>query len=717
MAALLAVGLCLTPAISLAEAPPVPAPKPQQNTSVLTPAAKPMHGRHIGPPIPLPKPQAGGAPSVTQGDNGMALAALLTPLSDEDLQVYRAAFRAIEQEQWDDAYRLAQQTQHLPTQKLINWLRLREGRDDPSDFRAIADFLDQNPEWPGARSLSRRAEAIIPASLTSQAVIDWFRAYPPQTLIGTDRYVAALQAQSLEREAASAIRQRWIKGPVSSRQQRGFLADHRGLLTQRDHEARLDRLIWDGEYQAARAMLSLVVQDQRRLAEARLALAEQKPGVDGAIRRVPAHLRQDPGLLYERTRWRRKRLLNDGAADLILAAAGTNSQQSVWWAEREIMARRMLDAGVPGMAYKIAAQHSFDEGLEFAQLEWLAGWVALRSMNRPTLAAQHFATLYNGVTTPISKARGAYWAGRAAEAAQTTEKALAWYQTAAQHATTFYGQLAASRVQWLNGKTEAATLDLDEEAPAERAQRVAFSQSEFVKLVSALDQIGGNASKQVPMFMNLLRRTATSEADYRMIGELAIAMQRPSEAISTAKAAAKEGHSLVELGYPRLEFRTEPVLETALVHAIIRQESGFNPLAHSRVGALGLMQLMPATANQVAREQNLRHNTAWLLSKPDHNVRLGTHYLSDMIERYNGSYVLAIAAYNAGPGRVDEWIDTYGDPRTRAVDVIDWIERIPFRETRNYVQRVLEANQVYRARMAGGVAPVTLDADLLRSRR
>ena len=713
-----------TPA--LAAAPPVPAEKPGQfrtaapsvvTPSVVTPDAKPHHSRHIGPPIPLPKPQAGGTAVVTANGDNQPLSALLTALSHEDLQVLRAAFDAIEDQQWDDAYRLAQQTEHAPTQKLINWLRLANGADSAADYQAIVQFIEQNPEWPGIRSLSRRAEEIMPASLSNARAIDWFRASPPQTLGGTERYVRALQDEGLTREAASAVRTRWIDGPVPTSQQQRFLNQYKGLLTVQDHEARLDRLIWDGEYEAARAMMRLVGDDQRRLAEARLALAEDTPGVDGAIARVPAELRQHSGLLYERTRWRRKRMMNEGAADLILAAAGTNTEQRAWWAEREILSRRMLDAGVPGMAYKVAAGHSFTEGLEFAQLEWLAGWVALRSLNRPVLAGQHFQTLYKGVETPISKSRGAYWSGRAAEAADNKEQALHWYQTAANHATTYYGQLAANRVQWLTGQNQAAILDLAEEAPAERAQRIAFSQNEFVRLVSAMEQIGGKAAEQVPMFMSLLRRTATSEAEYRMIGELAMTLKRPSEAISTAKAAAQDGYNLVELGYPRLDFSTEPMVETALIHALIRQESGFNPLARSRVGALGLMQLMPATANQVAREANLRHNTAWLLSRPDHNVRLGAQYLADMLARYDGSYVLAVAAYNAGPGRVDEWIEKYGDPRDRRVDVIDWIERIPFRETRNYVQRVLEATQVYRARMAGGKAAVTLDADLLRSSR
>lgn len=706
---------------ALAATPPVPTAKPSfanaSAPSVVAPDAKPHHGRHIGPPIPLPKPHAGGTALVTEGANDQPLAALIPSLSQEDLQVYQAAFKAIDDERWDDAYRLAQQTEHEPTQKLINWLRLARGADTPNDFQAIEQFLNENPDWPGTRSLSRQAEKIIPGTMADQQVIDWFRAYPPQTLTGTERYVDALLVEDLDREAASAVRTRWIDGPVPTRQQRQFLAEYRKLLTTKDHEARLDRLIWDGEYQAARGMLSLVSTDQRRLAEARLALAQQKPGVDGAISRVPAELRQDSGLLYERTRWRRKRDLNDGAVDLILAAAGSNTQQPAWWAEREIMTRRMLDAGVPGMAYKVASEHNFTEGLEFAQLEWLAGWIALRSLNRPTLASQHFKTLYEGVKTPISRARGAYWAGRASEEAENQENALAWYKLAAEHPTTYYGQLGANRVQWLMGKEQAAMLDLDEEQPTERAQRVAFSQNEFVKLVSAMEQIGGSASKQVPLFMSLLRRTARDEADYRMIGELAMTLKRPSEAISTAKAAARDGFDLVELGYPRLDFNTDALVETALIHALIRQESGFNPLARSRVGALGLMQLMPATAQQVARESNLRHNTAWLLSRPDHNVRLGTKYLAEMIERYDGSYVLAIAAYNAGPGRVDQWIERYGDPRNLAVDVIDWVERIPFRETRNYVHRVLEATQVYRARLAGGTAPVTIDADLLRSAR
>lgn len=644
---------------------------------------------------------------------------MLPKLSSEDRRVYRAAFKALDRERWDEAYRLAQQANNGDVAKLINWLRLTKADSRSKRFADIERFLDQHRDWPGQRSLRRAAETTLPDGFSNDQIIAWFRANPPQTLDGTRRYADALLDKNLKDEARTTIRQRWIDGPVPTSQQRSYLKSYGAHLTKADHTARGDRLIWAGHYEAASAMLRYLPREEQLLQTARLRLAEQSPGVDAAINRVPSHLRNDPGLMFERARWRRKRDLNDGAAELLTLAAESvpgrdDKPQVVWWAERDIMARRMLDAGVPGMAYKIAADHEFEPGLEFANLEWLSGWIALRLLEKPSLAAAHFKRLYDNVQTPISKARGSYWAGRAAEASLDANGAFEWYAIASGFNTTFYGQLAANRLQRLNGQTTPAVLDLREEPQVDRERRQAFSRNEFVRLVSALDQIGDNASSQVPIFMSMLRKTAADESDYRMIGELAMALKRPSEAIKTAKEAAKDGYQLAELGYPTLDFRTEPIVETPLIHAIIRQESGFNPLARSRVGALGLMQLMPATAQQVARESGRPHNTTWLLTRPDHNVLMGMIYLNGLIERFDGSYVLAVAAYNAGPTRVDEWIESYGDPRLRAVDVLDWIERLPYRETRNYVQRVLEATQVYRARMGGGKGYVTIDNDLLR---
>ncbi|MEM6902717.1 MAG: lytic transglycosylase domain-containing protein, partial [Pseudomonadota bacterium] len=683
------------------------------------PAVKPAHARWVGPPLPLPKPSKNQGRSAIEGQSDNLISLMLPQLSYEDRQVYRAAFKAIEQERWDEAYRLAQQGDQASVNKLINWLRLTKADSRSKRFADITAFLDKHRDWPGQRTLRRAAETTLPDDLADQMVVDWFRANPPQTLDGTKRYADALLDRGLTDEARTAIRQRWIDGPVPSGQQRAYLKRYGTHLVRADHSARVDRLIWGEHYDAAEAMLRHLPKDEQLLHTARLRLAEQSPGVDAAIRRVPAHLRNDPGLVFERARWRRKRDLNEGAAELLTLAAEVvpgrdDKPQVVWWAERDIMARRMLDAGIPGMAYKIAADHDFEPGLEFANLEWLSGWIALRVLDKPQLAAAHFKQLYDNVTTPISLARGSYWAGRAAQSMQDADAAFEWYAIASGFNTTFYGQLAANRLQRLNGQTTPAVLDLREEPEVDRERRQAFSRNEFVRLVSALDQIGDNASTQVPIFMSMLRKTAADEDDYRMIGELAMALKRPSEAIKTAKEAAKEGFQLAELGYPQLNFRTEPIVETSLIHAMIRQESGFNPLARSRVGALGLMQLMPATAQQVARESGRPHNTTWLLTRPDHNVLMGMLYMNSLLRRFDGSYVLAVAAYNAGPTRVEEWIEAYGDPRLRAVDVLDWIERIPYRETRNYVQRVLEATQVYRARLAGGKGFVTLDNDLLR---
>ena len=418
--------------------------------------------------------------------------------------------------------------------------------------------------------------------------------------------------------------------------------------------------------------------------------------MDRAIANVPSQLRDDPGLRFERLRWRRKQTEDLSAAPFLLEYKGPRPQPELWAREARILARRALAERDYRAAARLAANHTLDRGGGFAESEFLAGWVDLVLLNQPNAAEAHFDTLFNGVGFPISRARGAYWRARAAAARGNAQLAQEWYARAAQHPTTFYGQEAAREL----GRaidTFAFSVPFDAEA------RAAFLDRELVQLVQRLHDLGAN--KRLRTFLLHLAGLAESAEERLLVAQLAHESDRPREAIRAIKRLSQLDNQVGIAGYPLVNIpgaATTPGPPDALVLAVIRQESGFDPTAISRADARGMMQLLPGTAKRVAQDLALPYRTSRLTSDPQYNIRLGRAYLAQMLERFGGSAPLALAAYNAGPHRVDRWLELFGDPRTVQIDMIDWMESIPFAETRNYVQRVTEARRVYEYLLENG---------------
>lgn len=514
-----------------------------------------------------------------------------------------------------------------------------------------------------------------------------------------------------------SARRIWVRFDLDKDEEQAFLDDFGQYLEPEDHAARLDRLLWDNRRSAATREKDFLGEGRRALADARLRLMAQRGGVDAAIDRVPEWLENDPGLYYERVRWRRRKEMNKDAAELLLGFRGNMVHATRWWTEREILARRLLLDGDARTAYKLVSTHGLPGGVKKADAEFLAGWIALRYLDDPYAAFSHFSALYDFVSYPISRARGAYWTGRAAEAAGKNEIARQWYRVASAHGTTFYGQLAADRLG-IQLSPPASSETRTDPVEAEK-----FERDDLVRLVRLLIGLRATASEvddeaddidpaQMPLaflatldddraLVPLLRHIAwrgNSTTHWVKAAQLAKDAGRAEIAVYIARRAARDGVMLRDLGYPTMVVEEGKLpLDPALLHALIRQESAFNPDAHSRAGARGLMQLMPATAKKIARELEIKgHSTDRLTEDPYHNLILGGAYLNDMLSRYQGSMVMALAAYNAGPHRVDKWLEENGDPRRSLDDAIDWIEAIPFSETRNYVQRILETLPIYR---------------------
>lgn len=571
---------------------------------------------------------------------------------------------------------------------LVVWARLVDGEGSWGEY---ARHLDRHGDWPRTAAIRRHAERAMPGGLDPNWVARFFDANPPLTGAGALRHAEALAALGRAAAAEATLAAAWTNRSLTADEREAFQRQH-PAMTRRLATARLDAMLWEGNQAQAEALLPMVPAEWRALAEARIALRARRPGVDGLVARVPASLSNDPGLAYERFLWRLRGGLDASAEELLSQRTGSAAslgRPDLWAERRALMVRRLLREGRPAEAYRIASLHHLTDGSAYADLEWLSGWIALRQLQDPAKAVPHFARVWEGVATPISKGRAGYWLGRAHQAAGDSARAQQWYVAAAEHATSFYGQLAAERI----GRDLTAALR--ESGPA--AQPALLPET-TVRATRLLHAAGEEARAYA--FLLALAQGQREVGGLAAAGRLALDLGRPEAAVRIGKIAAGMGHVIMDIYYPVTEIaaRRGPI-EPALALAIARQESEFNPRAISPAGARGLMQLMPATAERVARELGVRHTTAKLIDDPSHNATLGKAYLAQRLERYRGAAILAAAAYNAGAGRVDEWIQRFGDPRNPRLDAIDWIETIPFSETRNYVQRVMEGLHIYRARL------------------
>lgn len=578
--------------------------------------------------------------------------------------------------------------------EIVEWHRLRAGQGNWGDF---ARFVTANADWPGMELLRKRAEAAMPGTLPAEQVRAFFAIIKPQTGRGAMLYAAALGGAAGQEALAAA----WRELPMTSDERAQFVQRF-GQALAPHHRARLYTMLWEGETNAAEAMLPLVPAADAALARARIALQRRAPGVDGLIAAVPASHAGDGGLAYDRFDWRMSKNRWDGGEELILAhstSAESLGRPEAWSNRRRSIARNAMREGRVQAAYRIASQHFLTAGSDYSDLEWLAGYIALVHLNDPGRAAAHFQRFAASVETPISLGRAGYWLGRAYEAGGDADAARRSYAFGARHQTSFYGQLAAERAGI------APDQSIVQRGLPDWRNR-SFARSRPVHAARLLHAAGDPVTAL--RFLLHVQESLGPE-DSAALAALAIDMGQTAAAVKIAKRVVRDGQIWPDAYYPLTGLtRHANGIPPELAMAIARQESELNPQAVSPAGARGLMQLMPATAQKVSATLGLPYSQGRLTSDPGYNVQLGSRYLAEMLARFDGSIILAAAAYNAGPNRVDQWIATYGDPRRPGVDPVLWAETIPYRETRNYVQRVAESLHVYRARMAGRAGPIGL---------
>ncbi|MBP5855879.1 lytic transglycosylase domain-containing protein [Marivibrio halodurans] len=619
--------------------------------------------------------------------------ALPAALTEDDAAEYELAFRALDRGRWEAALRHAGRAEEdLPRQAVI-WL-CHQSLDCPSSFGEITRFVETHPAWPRLDRLRRRAEEALGHAVPDARILDWFAAYPPLTSVGTIHYLRALERTGDRPRLRREARAIWRTTLMGYSDEHEFRQRYRDLLSDQDEIDRLEWLLWEGHVESATRQARRVPRAYRDLAEARILLRTMRGGVDAAIARVVPDLADHPGLVYERLRWRRKKGRDEEAGNLLRWPEMQTVRPDLWWQERAILARRAFSDGEISRAYRLAADHGTNDGADFAEAEWFAGWVALRFLRDPEMAFPHFRRMFERVSYPVSLSRAAYWAGRAAENGGKPEVAHQWYAEAAKHSSSFYGQIAALKLP----AGERPGLPVEPNPTATQVQ--AFESGQMVKLIRMLQQVG--AEDTVRVFIDHMSENLNDPINFTLLAGLARDIGRNDLAVRVSREAIKDGVILSGTGYPALDMDGSQIADTTIVHGLIRQESGFDIDAESHAGARGLMQLMPATARVVARRENLRYERDKLTAEPQFNLHLGTAYLKSLLERFDGYLPLALAAYNAGPNRARRWAEEFGDPRGMTLeDQIDWIESIPYPETRNYVQRVMEGITVYRQRAAG----------------
>jgi len=625
-----------------------------------------------------------------------ALGAPLFAQSGEDAPPLAAAFAAIDDGDYDTAVALVSGQSQL-AKDLVMWNRLRSGAGSFPEFER---FAVSHMEWPGMDRLLIRAEESLTGDEPAARVLAFFGGRDPLTGEGAVALAAALQATGDTARAADVIRDAWLTLGMEASGHGVMMATHGAALAPY-HAARVDMLLWRWRTTDAKRLLPLLDDDQRALADARIALIDKADNRDALVAVVPDALQNTPGLIYDRF----NRLAGAGdwtdAVALLQAQSASADTLGIpwrWGSWRRILSRWLMREGRTDDAYALATSHGLTEGADFADLEWLAGYLALTYRDDPVLASRHFTRMQNAVTSPISLGRAGYWLGRAQDAAGDTDAAAAFYTQAAQHQTGFYGLLAAEK---LGLSLDPALTGLEVFPDWQEAPFLIDDMTQAGLMLLAADERG-----LAVLFFADLGRTLDRSA-LAQLGDLLLELNEPFFALLVAKAGAERGIILPHIYFPLHDIaQMDLPVEPALVLSIARRESEFRTDAGSPVGALGLMQLMPGTAEDVAGELDLPYSRARLTSDYAYNALLGSKYLFNLRERFGDSPVMIAAGYNAGPSRPAAWMDERGDPRTGAVDVVDWIEHIPFRETRNYVMRVTETIPIYRARLTGEVGKV-----------
>jgi soluble lytic murein transglycosylase len=615
--------------------------------------------------------------------------------SKKDFSLAKKAVAEMKKSDWINALKTANKAKDKSIYNFIQWRHLLT-KGNKASFYEYLNFINSNPNYPRIGRIKYLAEhKLSNEKITPGKIIDWFGDEEPLSGYGKmilgESYILTGKIE----QGKKLIKEGWITAELSKTDLRFFRKKFKKHLNADDYIKRADFLAWENKYWDLKRMLRYLPKDYELLYNARQLLMSKSYGVDQAIKNVPDRFKNDAGLNFDRLKWRRKRGRIDSSAEILLNVKNTKDylvRPDKWWDEREIISRSLIYEKKYELAYKIASNHTLIEGSDYAAAEWMSGWIALSFLDDPLLSKDHFQNFYNNVSYPISTSRGAYWLARSYKALGDKENSNKWFNEASKYLTTYYGQLAFLELN------PNKNFELSKDMDVDNKYREKFYSKELVKVVYLLDEL--NEDKYTKFILRHLANENIENGSEILASELSTNIGRFDFAIQIAKIASYEKRFHNKFNYPIIStpknINGRKIPESAFILSIIRQESEFDLSANSHAGAKGLMQLMPYTAKLVAKQAKLPYLKSRLTTDPEYNINLGSHYIAGLILNYDGAYPYAIAAYNAGPNRVKYWKKINKNPQKKQIDYVDWIELIKFRETRNYVQRVLENYNVYR---------------------
>ena len=615
--------------------------------------------------------------------------------SKKDFGLAKKAISEMQKSKWTSALNISKKAKDKSIYNFIQWRHLLTTGNQAS-FYDYKVFIDSNPEYPRIDRLRYLAEhKLSTANVSPKKIITWFGANEPLSGYGKMILGESHLLIGDKSKGTNLIKEGWITAKLSKNDLKFFRKKFKKSLKADDYIKRADYLAWNGKHWDLKRLTRYLPKDYELLYTARQILISKGYGVDQAIKNVPQKFKNDAGLNYDRLKWRRKKGRVDSSTEILLKIRNDKDylvMPEKWWKEREIISRALIYKKKYEIAYKISSNHGMTEGSDFAAAEWMSGWIALSFLNDPLTAKNHFKNFYDNVNYPISTSRGAYWLASAYEKLGDKEQSNKWYLEASKYLTTYYGQLAFLKIN-PNGKFE-----LNKDLEVDKKYRLIFFNKELVKINYLLDEL--KKDKYTKFILRHLANDDISKGSEILAAELATNINRYDFAIQVSKIASYQKRFHNKFNYPIIStpknINGRKIPDSALILSIIRQESEFDISARSRVGAQGLMQLMPYTAKTVAKQAKVSYSKSRLTTSPEYNINLGSFYIAGLILDYDGSYPFAVAAYNAGPKRVKYWKKINKDPQKKQIDYVDWVELIKFKETRNYVQRVMENYNVYR---------------------
>ncbi|MDA9769360.1 lytic transglycosylase domain-containing protein, partial [Candidatus Pelagibacter sp.] len=615
--------------------------------------------------------------------------------SQKDFNIAKSSIKAMEKSQWTKALSLSKKAKDKSIYKFIQWRHLLTTGNQAS-FYDYLEFIKRNDNYPRIGRIRYLAEHKLSTDrISPNKIIDWFNFEEPLSGYGKLILGESFIKTGNITKGTSLIKDGWITADLNRANMKFFRKKYKKYLNADDYIKRADYLAWEGKSWDLKRMLRYLPKDYQLLYTARQILMSKSYGVDKAIKNVPVKLKNDAGLNYDRLKWRRKRGRVDDSLEILFKVPNNKDylvRPDKWWTERAIMTRALIYKKKYESAYKIASKHSLDKSPEFAEAEWMSGWIALSFLDDPILAIDHFNNFYQNVGYPISLSRGAYWLGKSYEKIGDNKQSQQWYEEATKYLTTYYGQLAHIKIK------PNENFELQEQQKITDEYRKYFYKKELVKLAYLLEEL--NKTKYTKNILKHLAQDNVENGSEILAAELSTNISRYDFAIQISKLASYEKRFHNDFNYPIIStpkyVNGRKIPETAFILSLIRQESEFDMRANSHAGAQGLMQLMPYTAKLVAKQAKLPYSKSRLTSDPEYNINLGSHYIAGLILQYDGAYPFATAAYNAGPKRVKYWKKINKDPQKEQIDFVDWVELIKFKETRNYVQRVMENYNVYR---------------------